>query len=199
MDYQKTLKERQVFGRRNVVLGALLTLSLTATTILSICLMNASKIILVPTLPSDASLDPNGHVDAPYLEDLSRDAAWLFLNKTPETARYFERKAQRIMDPLSFEAVKRDFERQSAFAQNAHTSQAYFPDDFYVDPIKLYSEVRGHLIIMQGNVVIDDQTKTYALHWRKKGTLIRLVSIAEIDPKDAKGEQVKPGPSEGAS
>jgi conjugal transfer pilus assembly protein TraE len=192
MDFQKTQKERQLFAQRSVVLGGLLALSLTSTAVLSLCLMNSSQIILVPTLPADASLDANGHVDAEYLEDMSRDVAWLFLNKTPETSRYFERKAQRIMDPTSFEGVKVALEKESARAEATHTSQAFFPDDFFEDPSNLYSEVRGRLVIMQGTQVIDDQPKIYALHWSKTGTLVRLLSIAEIDPKDARGEKVKP-------
>ncbi len=192
MDFQKTQKERALFAQRSVVLGALLALSLTSTAVLSLCLMNNSRVILVPTLPADASLDANGHVDAEYLEDMSRDVAWLFLNKTPETSAYFERKAQRIMDPVSFEAVKVALEKESAKAEATHTSQAFFPDDFFEDPAGLYSEVRGRLVIMQGTQVVDDQSKLYAMHWSKSGTLVRLQSIAEIDPKDARGEKVKP-------
>ncbi len=190
MDFHKAQKERTLFAQRSVVLGALLALSLVSTTVLSLCLMNSGRIVLVPTLPGDASLDANGHVDADYLEDLSRDAAWLFLNKTPETAAYFERRAARIMDPASFEGVKHDLEKDSERAEETHTSQAFFPDDFFEDPVGLYSEVRGRLVIVQGTQVLDDQAKLYAMHWSKTGTLVRLKSIAEIDPKDARGTHV---------
>jgi len=184
--------KQQLFAQRSAALTALLAIAVAGNLVLGLIVMNGSRVILVPTLPAETSIDPNGQVDAEYLEDLTRDAAWLFLNKTPETAGYFERRAQRLMDPVHFEAVKLQLEKDSAKAEETHSSQAFFPADFFEDPAGLYSEVRGRLVIMQGQQVLDDQPKVYAFHWTKTGTLLRLASIAEIDPKDAKGEAVKP-------
>jgi len=196
MDLQKTQRERQVFAQRSVVLGWLVAASVVTNLILSVCLFNGSRIVLVPTLPGDAAVDPNGRVDADYLENLTRDAAWLFLNKTPETAGYFTSRAQRLMDPAHFEAVKTALERESAKAERSHSSQAFFPAEFFVDPVTLYSEARGRLMIMQGQQVIDDQDRVYAMHWTKTGTLVRLSSIEVIEPKNSKGQGVRPA-SEG--
>ena len=192
MDYAKTQRERQLFAQRSVVLGILLAICLAANLVLSLALFNGSRIVLVPTLPGDTAIDPNGRVDADYLENMTRDVAWLFLNKTPETAAYFVGRAQRLMDPSHFEAVKIALEKDSARAEQTHTSQTFFPAEFYVDPAGLYSETRGRLVILQGQQVVDDQEKTYALRWRKTGTLVRLTSIEAIDPKDAKGQAIQP-------
>ncbi len=192
MDLQTAQKSSQLFAQRSVALSLLLAVSVVSNLVLGFTVMNGSRIVLVPTLPADAFIDANGRVDADYLEDMTRDAAWLFLNKTPETAGYFERRAQRLMDPKHFEAVKTALEKDSAQAEQQHTSQTFFPDDFFEDTAGLYSEVRGRLLIVQGEQVLDDQPKVYAFHWTKTGTLLRLASIAEIDPKDARGSKVKP-------
>lgn len=192
MDIQTAQQKQRLFAKRSAALTVLFAIAVATNLVLGLVVMNGSRIVLVPTLPGDVAIDPNGRVDAEYLEDMTRDAAWLFLNKTPETAAYFERRAQRLMDPVHFEAVKVQLEKDSAKSEATHSSQAFFPADFFEDPANLYSEVRGRLVIMQGQQVLDDQSKVYALHWTKTGTLLRLASIAEIDPKDAKGDDVKP-------
>lgn len=192
MDLQTAQKSSQLFAQRSVALSLLLAVSVASNLLLAFTVMNGSRIVLVPTLPAEAAINANGRVDADYLEDMTRDAAWLFLNKTPETAGYLERRAQRLMDPMHFEAVKTALEKDSARAEQQHTSQTFFPEDFFEDTAGLYSEVRGRLLIVQGEQVLDDQPKIYAFHWTKTGTLLRLASIAEIDPKDARGSKVKP-------
>lgn len=192
MDLKTAQARQQLFAQRSAALTVLLAIAVASNLVLGLVVMNGSRVILVPTLPAETAIDPNGRVDAEYLEDMTRDAAWLFLNKTPETAGYFERRAQRLMDPTHFEAVKLQLEKDSAKSEETHSSQTFFPADFFEDPAALYSEVRGRLVIMQGQQVLDDQPKIYAFHWTKTGTLLRLASIAEIDPKEAKGEAIKP-------
>lgn len=192
MDLQAAQKSSQLFAQRSAAVGSLLAMSLAANLILSVCVVNGNHVILVPTLPAETSIDANGRVDADYLEDMTRDAAWLFLNKTPETAGYLERRAQRLMDPVHFEAVKTALEKDSAKAEQDHTSQTFFPDAFFEDPAALYSEVRGRLLIVQGDQVLDDQQKIYAFHWTKTGTLLRLAGVAEITAADARGTKVTP-------
>ena len=192
MDFSKAERDRHLFAQRAVILGALLGVSILTNAALSVVVMTSSKTILVPTMQAQYTLDANGRVDPDYLEQLSRDVVYLFLNKTPESAAFFVKRAQAVMDPVAFEGVKLAMEKESTLSQQTHTSQTFFPDDFYENPDKLYAEVRGHLKIIQGDQVIDDQPKVYALDFSKVGSLVRLLAIKEIDPKTSEGEKVKP-------
>ncbi len=199
MDLAKAEKDRMLFAQRAVVLAVCLAMSILTNAILATVVMTNSKTILVPTLPAVYSLDANGRVDADYLEELARDCAYLFLNKTPETAGYFLKKAQAVMDPAAFEGMKLQLQKDSAESDTTHQSQTFYPEDFYENTQRLYAEVRGHLKIVQGDKVIDDQYKVFALQFSKNGTLVRLVSIREIDPKAAEGEKVKPASESAAA
>lgn len=192
MDLAKAEKDRMLFAQRAVVLAVLLGVSILTNAILAVVVTTNSKVILVPTLPAVYSLDANGRVDTDYLEELARDDVYLFLNKTPETANYFLKKAQAVMDPAAFEGMKLQLQKESSDSDTLHQSQTFYPDDFYTDAQRLYAEVRGHLKIVQGDKIIDDQYKVYALTFSKNGTLVRLLAIKEIDPKQAMGETVKP-------
>ncbi len=193
MDLKKAEADRMLFAQRAVILGGLLAISVLTNAILAAVVMTNSKIVLVPTLPAEMTVDANGRVDDDYLEQMARDCAYLFLNKTPETEPYFLKKAEQIMDPTVFEAMKVQLEKDSAESESLHQSQTFFPDDFYENAPKLYAEVRGKLQIIQGDKVVDDQEKIYALQFSKKGTLVRLLAIKEIDPKNSLGELIKPG------
>lgn len=197
MDPAKLEKDRQLFAQRAVILGVLLGVSVVSNAVLAVALTTNNKVVLVPTMPMELSIDANGVVDKEYLENLSRDCVYLLLNKTPETANYFVKRAQQIMDPTTFEQVKVQFEKESLKSEQEHTSQTFYPNDFYVNSSNLYAEVKGTLQITQGQQVLDNQPKIYALHFTRQGTLIRLKSIAEIDPKDSLGSKVTPAVAAG--
>jgi conjugal transfer pilus assembly protein TraE len=193
MDLKKAEKDRLLFAQRAVALGVVCGLSVLTNAILAAVVMNNQKVVLVPTLPAAYTVDGNGRVDPAYLEALARDCVYLFLNKTPETANYFIKEAQAVMDPTAFEGMKLQLQRDSAESESLHQSQTFFPEDFYENAPRLYAEVRGHLKIVQGDKIVDDQYKIYGLQFSKIGTLVRLVSIKEIDPKASEGEKLKPG------
>lgn len=192
MDLAKAEKDRMMFAQRAVVLAVFLGLSILTNAILAVVITTNSKVVLVPTLPAVYSLDANGRVDTDYLEQLARDCVYLFENKTPETANYFMKKAQAVMEPAAFEGMKLQLQKESSESDTLHQSQTFYPEDFYTNAEHLYAEVRGHLKIVQGDKIVDDQYKVYALQFSKNGTLVRLLSIREIDPKQALGETVKP-------
>lgn len=192
MDLKHLEKDRKTFANRLVIVSALLGLSIASNLVLSLQVLNNSKVILVPTLPQSASIDTNGRVSREYLEFLTRDMAWLFLNRTSETAHYLETQAQGLIDPTVYEALRLELSKQSRVSIENHSTQSFSPDDIYLDPANLYAEIRGTLEITSGKEVVDTQEKVFAMKFSKHGSQVLLYSIKEIDPKEAKGESVKP-------
>lgn len=190
MDVHKTIGVARTLNARLTLAVVLLGISASANLVLAVALMNAREIVLTPTLPERVSLSPGGSVDPTYLEALSRDIVYTFLNRTPESDRYFERAMESLLEPATYQKIKAQMvDGRQARAAN-RTSQAFFPEDFYVNAPKLYAEVRGRLEVSHGADIIEASPRVYALQFVRHGSSVRLSSIGEISAAASEAESV---------
>lgn len=177
---------------RLALTSLLLVASVSGNLVQSTMLMSARQVVLVPTLPDTTTLSSSGALDREYFERVVRDVAYLFLNRTPESARYFERAVERITDARTYQAIKKGLidDRRQRIA--SRTSQTFYPVDFYLDPKTLYAEVAGTLEVSNGTDVLERRPSIYAVRFVRRGASLRLTSFVEIKPDDAKGLKVQP-------
>ncbi|NEX91219.1 TraE/TraK family type IV conjugative transfer system protein [Caulobacter sp. 17J65-9] len=168
-----------------------LGLSLVSNAALAVVAATSQKVVLVPTLTDTVEVGSGGAVDRDYLERMSRDAIYLFLNRTPETARYFEAQLERIVDPATYQEIKTALIKDRQDRRETKSSQTFFPSEFYVKPGDLYVEVVGRLQLSDGVSIQSTETKTYALRFARHGTAVRLKSIVEMEAKDRLGARAK--------
>ncbi|MFP1132896.1 type IV conjugative transfer system protein TraE [Asticcacaulis sp. W401b] len=192
MDFAKTQQERKLFASRLSVMTLVAATSIATNACLAMVLVGQSRTLIIPTIPSEVSIDAYGAADPLYLERFARDTSFLFLNRSPETLLYFQREAQKIMEPTAYQEMHKILVRDRQEAIRENRSQSWFPNDFYVDPKTMYVEIRGTVRIEQGGREVDAQSKVYALTFSKSGQLVRLKSFTEITPDEARGEKVKP-------
>lgn len=198
MHVQKTIDAAKTLNVRLTLTAVLLGISASANLVLAVALMNAKEIILTPTLPDRVSLSPGGSIDAAYLEAVSRDVIYTFLNRTPETDRYFERAMEAVLEPATYQKIKAQMVDDRKTRETTRSSQAFFPEDFYVNAPKLYAEVRGQLEISHGSDIVEASPKIYALRFVRRGSSVRLSSIGEIKAEASEGERVKAASAEAA-
>lgn len=177
---------------RLTLTAGLLALSVAANLAQSVVLMSARQVVLVPTLPETTTVSASGAMDRDYFERVVRDVAYLFLNRTPESARYFERAVERIADAKTYQAIKAALidDRRQRIA--SRTSQTFYPDDFYLDPAGLYAEVAGTLEVSNGSDILDRRPAIYAVRFARRGSAIRLTSFVELKPEEARGRKARP-------
>lgn len=177
---------------RLTLTAGLLAVSVSANLVQSIVLMSARQVVLVPTLPDNLAISATGALDRDYFERVVRDVTYLFLNRTPETARYFERAVERIADAKTYQAIKAALidDRRQRIA--SRTSQTFYPDDFYLDPAGLYAEAAGKLEVSNGSAILDRRQAIYAIRFVRRGASIRLTSFVELKPDEARGRKAKP-------
>ncbi|MDC7684406.1 type IV conjugative transfer system protein TraE [Asticcacaulis sp. BYS171W] len=192
MDFAKTQQERKLYASRLSVMTVVAAASIVTNACLSMVLVGQSRTLIIPTIPAEVSIDAYGAADPLYLERFARDVSFLFLNRSPETLLYFQREAQKIMEPTAYQEMHKILVRDRQEAIRENRSQSWFPNDFYVDPKTMYVEIRGTIRIEAGGREVDAQNKIYALTFSKNGQLVRLKSFTEITPEDARGEKVKP-------
>ena len=191
MHVQKTIDAGKALNVRLTLTAVLLGLSVSANLVRSVLLMNAREIVLAPTLPDNVTLKPGGAVDPKYLEQVAREAAYTFLNRTPETDRYFERAMEQILDPATYQKIKAEMVDDRKVREANRTSQAMFIDDVFVDAGKLYVEVGGNLEISRGTDIVESSRKIYAMRFVRRGSSVLLSSIGEIKPEAAEGQKIK--------
>jgi conjugal transfer pilus assembly protein TraE len=191
MHVQRTIDAAKTLNVRLTLTAVLLGISASANLLLAVALMNAKEIVLTPTLPDRVSLSPGGSIDAGYLEAVSRDVIYTFLNRTPETDRYFERAMEGVLEPATYQKIKAQLVDERQVRETSRTSQAFFPEDFYVDAPRLYAEVRGQLEVSHGSDIVETSRKIYALRFVRRGSSVRLSAIGEIKPEASEGEKHK--------
>lgn len=199
MHVHRTIAIAKGLNVRLTLAAALLGLSVTANLAQAVALLNAKEIVLAPTLPDQVVLRPGGSLDPAYLEAVSRDVVYTFLNRTPETDRYFERTLEGLLEPATYQQVKAQMVDDRRARGAARTSQAFFPEDFYVDAPRLYAEVRGDLQVSNGADILARTPKVYALHFTRRGASVRLRSIGEIPVAQSEAEGARARVAGGAS
>ena len=198
MHVQKTIDAAKSLNVRLTLTTVLLGIAVSGNLVLAVALMNAKEIVLAPTLPDRVSLSPGGSINADYLEAVSRDVIYTFLNRTPESDRYFERAMEQVLEPATYQKIKADLVDERKTRETTRTSQAFFPEDFYVNAPKLYAEVRGQLEISHGSDIVETSRRIYALHFARRGSSVRLSAIGEIKPEASEGERLKVSSPSGA-
>ena len=188
MDIETLDKQRRSFAQRFVVCVAVLGISIVTNCVLALQLMNTNKLVLVPVLAQDAAVNINGGVSQDYLERLALDFSFLFLNRTTQTARYLEQRGEKLIDPDTFEALRLQMANESRKATDLHQTQSFEPINIFVDTPSLYAEVTGNVVITSGQSVIDHQQKIFAMQFSKRGSMVLLKAIKEIDPSEAKSK-----------
>ena len=181
---------------RLTVTAVLLGTSVFTNLVQSIYAMNARQVILVPTLPEELAVKSGGVLDTDYFHRVVRDVTYLFLNRTPETAAYFEKSVERIADARTFQEIQKALMADKAERFRTRSSQAFFPADFYVNPGKLYAEVRGQLETSTISGLSATENKIYALRFVRRGSAVRLTSFTEITADQSEGQGVKHEPVE---
>lgn len=179
--------QARVLNRRLTGVSALFAVSLIANAGMAVALATMNKVILVPSLTDTVEISSHGGIDRDYLERLARDATYLFLNRTPESARYFERNLERITEPDTYQQIKASLILDRQEREKTRTSQVFFPTDFYVDPSKLYVEVLGDVQTTNGTRVVETKRMTYGLTFNRHGTMLRLSSFVPVEKDKAQG------------
>lgn len=176
---------------RATILGAALGVSLVSNAAMAVAVATMQKVILVPSLVDTVEVRTGGAIDRDYLERLSRDATYLFLNRTPETAQYFEQQLERVAEPATYQAIKSQLIEDRQKRRETKTSQTFFPLEWFVKPGGLMVEVTGKLQTSDGSQIIENETKHYRLRFARHGSAVRLSSFEEIAAKDREGAQAK--------
>ena len=178
---QSLLKQRNVLALTTAGLGiALIVATGFAAT-------REREVVLLPTLPKQLTVSSAG-VEADYLELVTRDAALVLLNRSPEGLDYWMDEILKLADPASYGRLKADLVRIVAEQRGSDVSQAFVIRSMTVDPKGLTSDVSGTLKTFVGAQVIASDERRFRFTWTYRGLRLALAGFGQLPPKDSSKE-----------
>lgn len=170
---QSLLRQRNLFALTSAGLGLALVVagSLAAT--------RDREVVLVPTVPKALTVSSAG-VEADYLELVTRDAALVLLNRSPEGLDYWMNEILKLADPASYGRLKAELVRIVEEQRGSDISQAFVIAEMHVDPRALTSTVTGTLKTFVGAQVIASQRRSFRFRWSKRGLSLALAGFEQL-------------------
>lgn len=178
---QSLLRQRNLFAFTSAGLGLALVVagSLAAT--------RDREVVLVPTVPKALTVSSAG-VEADYLELVTRDAALVLLNRSPEGLDYWMNEILKLADPASYGRLKAELVRIVEEQRGSDVTQAFVIRSMTVDPKGLTSDVTGTLKTFVGAQVIASDERRFRFSWTHRGLRLALSGFAQLPPQDKSKE-----------
>ena len=171
--------------QRNVL--AVFTLLLGVTGLLQTYLIATRDrhVILTPTLLADTALSTRAP-SPEYLEQVTRDVAGLFLNRHPHNLSYFRENILRLAHPSTHGEIESALMETERRLIATKTATVFYPAEIYVDPLTLYSEIRGELHTYLGPERVSSEPALYAADWRFEAMRLWLEDFYPITADEAR-------------
>ena len=170
---QLLVKQRNLMTLVSCVLLALTAVSLGAA------LTKDREIVLQPTVPQPLTLT-EGRLDPAYLELVTRDAALMLLNRSPENLDYWMETILALAHPRSHGALKRELLAIVTEQKGSSVAQAFTITGLEVDPKRRRSTVRGELATFVGSTVISRAERSFRFDWDYTGLRLSLTGFAML-------------------
>ncbi|MEL7322569.1 MAG: type IV conjugative transfer system protein TraE [Pseudomonadota bacterium] len=170
--------------QRNMLAFSALVLSLAIVLLAYALATKEERIILTPTLLADTELTTR--VPSPeYLEQVTRDISNLFLNRHPHNLSYFRENILRLSDPTAHGQIEAALMATERRLLATRTSTVFYPTEIFVDPERLYSEIKGELHTYLGPERVSEDRKIYAADWSYRSMRLHLQDFYPIEADDA--------------
>ena len=178
---QSLLRQRNLFALTSAGLGIALVVAV------SLAATRDREVVLLPTLPKQLTVSSAG-VEADYLELVTRDAALVLLNRSPEGLDYWMDEILKLADPASHGRLKAELVKIVDEQRGSDISQAFVIRKMEVDPAALTSTVTGTLKTFVGAQVIASDERRFRFSWTYRGLRLALAGFAQLPPQDKSKE-----------
>jgi conjugal transfer pilus assembly protein TraE len=186
MDFSYSHAQSQrVLKQRNMLVVTSLALAGLAA-ILGIAASSRDReVVLQPVLRSPLTISSAG-VSREYLEAVTRDAAVLTLNRTPQSLDYWMKSVLEMVHPSAYGQVKADLLKIVDDQRGTSIAQFFTVESMKIDPQGLTSEVTGVLHTMVGRQEVSATPKTFHYGWVFNGLSLKLVQFGMVEKTDPK-------------
>jgi conjugal transfer pilus assembly protein TraE len=177
--YSHTQSQR-VLKQRNMLLTTSLALSGLSAVLGLSAASRDREVVLQPILRTPLTISSAG-VSREYLEAVTRDAAVLTLNRTPQSLDYWMKAVLEMVHPSAYGQVKADLMKIVEDQRGSSIAQYFSMESIKVDPAGLTSEVTGVLHTIVGRQEVSAVPKTFHYGWVYNGLSLKLVQLGMVE------------------
>ena len=184
--YSHTQSQR-VLKQRNMLLVTSLAFAALSAILGVTAAARDREVVLQPVLRTPLTISSAG-VSREYLEAVTRDAAVLTLNRTPQSLEYWMTSVLEMVHPSAYGQVKADLLKIVDDQRGSSIAQFFTVESIKVDPDALTSQVSGVLHTMVGRQEVSANPKTFRYGWVYNGLSLKLVQfgmVEKVDPRKA--------------
>ena len=145
------------------------------------------EVVLVPTVGAPLTVSSAG-ISAQYMEFVTRDAALMLLNRSPEGLDYWMSQILELADPAANGTLKGELMKIVEEQRGSDVTQAFVIKEIKVDPAALTSEVKGTLKTFVGATVIGSDERRFRFNWTYQGLRLGLSGFVQISTDDTNKE-----------
>lgn len=170
---QSVLKQRNLLLMLTAGLGALIVV------LFGVIATKDREVVLQPVLTRPMTITSSS-IQADYLEAVTRDTAYLILNRSPDSLNYWMDNILRIVDPEHYGILKTQLVKTVNEQQNTDIAQAFTMKGLTIDTKKLESEVTGEVRTFVGDKWISTEQKTFRFGWKYTGVSLALTRFGTV-------------------
>ncbi len=175
-DFLKLLKSRNAF----FILLILSLMANVAQGLLNYQQYGSSKTILIPLAAKESYWVTKNDVSATYLSEFARYAASLFLNVTPETIDFNQRKILEITSPGGNAGIKQYFLEEKEQIQKKKLNTAFYVKEVVPNTASLTIVLKGKLHSFIGDRPLTPADKSYEIRFDRSGTRLMIATFEEV-------------------
>ena len=170
---------QKVLKQRNLLLLVVVGLVVLAGILMGLIASKDREVVLMPVLSRPMTISSSG-VTTEYLEAVTRDTAYLILNRSPSGLDYWMDNVLKIVAPDAYGPIKAQLVKIVTEQSNTDIAQSFLPTRMTVDPKNLTSEVTGDLRTFVGDQTISNEKKTYVFAWSYSGVSLSLIRFSAV-------------------
>src|SRR6218665_3764636 len=178
LTYQHAQNQR-ILKQRNLLVVVASVLAALTTLLFFISVSRDREVVLQPVLRSPLTVSSAG-VSREYLEMITRDAAVLTLDRSPQNLEYWMKSVLNITAPRAQGRLKADLLQLVNEQRGSSIAQFFTIQTMQIDPKNLWSEVTGDLHTIVGNKVVSKERRTFRFTWEYSGVSLRLIGFGMV-------------------
>lgn len=172
-------RSQALLKQRNMLLLALAGLGALVVVLFGVIASKDREVVLQPILSRPMTVS-SSNVSADYLEAVTRDTAYLILNRSPDGLEYWMNQILKVVHPEYYGEIKGQLVKTVKEQTNTDIAQSFTMTGMTVDTKRLESEVTGEVRTFVGDKWISTEKKTFRFGWKYTGVSLSLVSFGAL-------------------
>lgn len=137
------------------------------------------EVVLQPVLSRPMTISSSS-VAPDYLEAVTRDTAYLILNRSPDGLNYWMDNILKLVAPEFYGTIKTQLVKTVKEQSNTDIAQSFTMTGMTVDTKQLKSEVTGEIRTFVGDKLISTEKKTFQFSWKYSGVSLSLTGFGSV-------------------